>query len=154
MDPTSNLASPVLTDTTPMNSTRLGIHSSLLPYSHNGSLSPALLTIPKRKPGILGEVRSSLLDAMKSSSPTHHKLTKESATEKTISDSDLAYRNWKVSLLKLIVFSPNFIRHALILVWICSSSIHLLLIRLTKLQTVSRERKLLCSWIMMVLYHL
>ncbi|KAI3458287.1 hypothetical protein Pfo_014950 [Paulownia fortunei] len=96
MDLKSNHTSPVLTDTSPMNNTRLGIHSALLPYSHNGSAfsSTLFLTIPRRRPGILDDVRSSLFDAMKSSSPTHNKLTKESNTETTLSDGDLAYRNW------------------------------------------------------------
>ncbi|KAK6155854.1 hypothetical protein DH2020_010102 [Rehmannia glutinosa] len=96
MDLKSNHTSPVLADSSPMNNTRLGIHSALLPYSHNGSaFSPTLfLTIPRRRPGILDDVRSSLFDAMKSSSPTHNKLTKESNTETTLNDVDLAYCNW------------------------------------------------------------
>ncbi|KAK6132178.1 hypothetical protein DH2020_034079 [Rehmannia glutinosa] len=96
MDLKSNHTSPVLADSSPMNNTRLGIHSALLPYSHNGSaFSPTLfLTIPRRRAGILDDVRSSLFDAMKSSSPTHNKLTKESNTETTLNDVDLAYRNW------------------------------------------------------------
>lgn len=91
MDLKSGSTSPILAD-----NTRLGIHSALLPYSHNGSaFSPTLfLTIPRKRPGILDDVRSSLLDAMKSSSPTHNKITKESNTETTQSDGDLAYRNW------------------------------------------------------------
>ncbi|XP_051143202.1 trehalose-phosphate phosphatase A-like [Andrographis paniculata] len=94
MDLTSNHASPILTESAPMNNTRLGIRSSMLPYSHNGSFSPTLLTIPRRRPGILEDVRSSLFDAMKSSSPTHEKLTKGSTTGVALSDGDLAYRNW------------------------------------------------------------
>ncbi|KAK4431626.1 Trehalose-phosphate phosphatase A [Sesamum alatum] len=96
MDLKSNHTSPVLADTAPMNNTRLGIHSALLPYPHNGSpFSPSLLlTIPRRRPGILDDVRSSLFDAMKSSSPTHEKLAKESSTETTLGDTDIAYCNW------------------------------------------------------------
>ncbi|KAL6580568.1 hypothetical protein OROMI_008592 [Orobanche minor] len=93
----SNLTSPVLADSAPLNNTRLGIHSPLLPYSHNGSaFSPALfLTIPRRRTGILDDVRCSMFDAMKSSSPTHNNITKETNTEiTTLSDVDIAYRNW------------------------------------------------------------
>ncbi|KAL2540077.1 Trehalose-phosphate phosphatase A [Abeliophyllum distichum] len=100
MDLKSNHASPILTDPAPapipMNNTRLGIHSGLLPYSPNGSAfsSTLFLTIPRRKPGILDDVRSSLLDAMILSSPTHNKLAKDSSTELIASDSDFTYRNW------------------------------------------------------------
>ncbi|KAH6804164.1 Haloacid dehalogenase-like hydrolase superfamily protein [Perilla frutescens var. frutescens] len=96
MDLKSGSTSPVLTDASSMNNTRLGIHSALMPYSHNGpAFSPTLfLAIPRKRPGLLDDVRSSLLDAMKSSSPTHNKITKESNTETPQSDGDLAYRNW------------------------------------------------------------
>ncbi|KAG6415617.1 hypothetical protein SASPL_123030 [Salvia splendens] len=74
MDLNSGSTSPVLTD-----NTRLGIHSGLLPYSHSGSaFSPLFLTIPRKRPGLLDDVKSSLLDTMISSSPTHNKLLKES----------------------------------------------------------------------------
>ncbi|XP_020549194.1 trehalose-phosphate phosphatase A-like isoform X2 [Sesamum indicum] len=96
MDLKSNHTSPVLADAAPMNNTRLGIHSALLPYPHSGSpFSPSLLlTIPRRRPGILDDVRSSLFDAMKSSSPTHEKFAKESSSETTLGDSNIAYCNW------------------------------------------------------------
>ncbi|XP_073159018.1 trehalose-phosphate phosphatase A-like [Henckelia pumila] len=96
MDLKSNHASPVLADTAPINNSRLGIHSSILPYPTNGSAfsSNLFLTIPRKKSGILDDVRSSLFDTMKSSSPTHNMLTKESSAETTLSDSDLAYRDW------------------------------------------------------------
>lgn len=100
MDLKSNNSSPFLTDPAPipLNNTQLGIHSGLLPYSLNGSAfsSTLLLTIPRRKSVILDDLRSSLLDAMILSSPTHKKLTKDSSTELTASDSDFAYRNWMV----------------------------------------------------------
>ncbi|KAG8381497.1 hypothetical protein BUALT_Bualt06G0128000 [Buddleja alternifolia] len=99
MDLKSNHTSPVLADNAPMNNTRLGLHSALLPYSHNASAfsSTLFLTIPRRRPGILDDVRSSLFDAMKSSSPTHNtKLTTESTTETTLRDSDIAYHNWTI----------------------------------------------------------
>ncbi|KAL3647463.1 hypothetical protein CASFOL_008431 [Castilleja foliolosa] len=93
----SNHTSPVLTDSAPMNNTRLGIHSAMLPYAHNTSaFSPTLfLTIPRRRAGIIDDVRLSMLDAMKSSSPTHNNnLTMDTNTEITLSDTDIAYRNW------------------------------------------------------------
>ncbi|KAL1558868.1 trehalose-phosphatase [Salvia divinorum] len=90
MDLNSGSTSPVLTD-----NTRLGIHSGLLPYSHSGSaFSPLFLTIPRKRPGLLDDVKSSLLDTMISSSPTHNKILKESNNETAQSDADLAYRNW------------------------------------------------------------
>ncbi|KAL2550136.1 Trehalose-phosphate phosphatase A [Forsythia ovata] len=98
MDLKPNHTSPVLTDSASMNNSRMGIHSSLLPYSPNGSVfsRSLFLTIPRRRPGILDDVRSSLLDAMKSSSPTHIKLTKDSSMELTLSDGEVAYRNWMI----------------------------------------------------------
>lgn len=70
----------------------------LLPYSPNSSsFAPTLfLTIPRKRPGILDDVRSSLIDAMKSSSPTHNKILIESNTETTLNNADLAYCNWMV----------------------------------------------------------
>ncbi|KAK3040073.1 hypothetical protein RJ639_027799 [Escallonia herrerae] len=97
MDLKSNHSSPVLTDSTPMNNSRLGIHSALLPYSPPVAAfsSSLLLTIPRRKAGLLDDVRSNCwLDAMKSSSPTHKKLTKDSGNDSALSDSEVAYRNW------------------------------------------------------------
>lgn len=113
MDIKSNNTSPVLTDTAAMNNTRLSIHSSLLPYSpNNSSFAPTLfLTIPFRKPGILDDVRSSMIEAMKSSSPTHNKITIESNTETTLTNRDLAYCNWMVWLFMLFDFLPNFDFH-------------------------------------------
>ncbi|KAK2996958.1 hypothetical protein RJ639_025613, partial [Escallonia herrerae] len=97
MDLKSNHSSPVLTDSTPMNNSRLGIHSALLPYSPPVAAfsSSLLLTIPRRKAGLLDDVRSNCwLDAMKSSSPTHKKLTKDPSNDSALSDSEVAYRNW------------------------------------------------------------
>ncbi|NP_001312864.1 trehalose-phosphate phosphatase A-like isoform X1 [Nicotiana tabacum] len=96
MDLKSN-TSPVVTDPAPMTQSRLGIHSALMPYSPTGAtFSPTLfLTIPRKKPGILDDVRSNTwLDAMKSSSPTHSKKNKDSNAELTANESDLAYRIW------------------------------------------------------------
>lgn len=108
MDLKPNHTSPVLADSAPMNNSRLGINSSLLPYSPNASVfSRSLhLPIPRRRPGILDDVRSSMLDAMKASSPTHTTLTKDSSTELTLSDGDVAYRNWMV-ISSCFIISSN-----------------------------------------------
>ncbi|KAF5947595.1 hypothetical protein HYC85_013552 [Camellia sinensis] len=95
MDVKSNHSAPVLADPAPMNNTRLGIHSSL--YSSPGVVfSHGLyLTIPRKKTNTLDDFRSSSwLDAMKSSSPTHRKITKDSGTDLVSTDADVAYRNW------------------------------------------------------------
>ncbi|CAK7355805.1 unnamed protein product [Dovyalis caffra] len=89
MDIESNHSSPVLTDSTPINKSRLGIHSNLLPYAPSGgSLSPSkYINIPRKKPGKLDEVcANAWLDAMKSSSPPRKKLIKDGA--------DTAYSSW------------------------------------------------------------
>lgn len=100
MDLKSN-TSPVVTDPVPMTQSRLGVHSALMPYTPAGpTFSPTLfLTIPRKKPGILDDVRSNAwLDAMKSSSPTYRKKSKDSTTEPASNESDLAYRIWMVML--------------------------------------------------------
>lgn len=87
----------VLNDSSPKNNSRLGLHSGLMQYSTSGAVSSSnlLLTIPRKKSGLLDDVRSTgWLDAMKSSSPTRVEVTKDSGTELT--DSDIAYRNWMV----------------------------------------------------------
>ena len=97
MDLSSNSSAPVLTDPPPMNKSRLGIHSALLPYTSPGApfSSDNFITIPRKKPGIL-ERTSSWLDAMKSSSPTHKRTNKDSSTELSLSETDVAYRKWMV----------------------------------------------------------
>lgn len=99
MDMKSNHNGPVLTDPPPMTLTksRLGIHSSL--YSPPGVVfsHTLFLSIPRKKPLIVNDVRSSSwLDAMKSSSPTHRKKAKESSTELASTDTDF-YHSWMVS---------------------------------------------------------
>jgi trehalose 6-phosphate phosphatase len=77
MDLKSNHASPVLTDPAPINKSRLG-HSSLLPYSQPGASlsSTKYMTIPRKKPGKLDDVRSNgWLDAMISSSPPRKRVS-------------------------------------------------------------------------------
>lgn len=105
MDLKSNHASPVLTDPPPINKSRLGIHSSLLPYSQQGaSLSSTMyMTIPRKKPGKLDDVRSNgWLDAMKSSSPPRKKLLKDFNIDVASDDADFAYCSWMVCLFLLI----------------------------------------------------
>ncbi|KAK6936316.1 Trehalose-phosphatase [Dillenia turbinata] len=101
MDLKSNHTSPVLADPAPINKSRLGIHSSLFHYPTSGAVfSTGLrhLIIPKRKPGILDDVRSSSwLDAMKSSSPPHKKMTKDLNSEIAVDDVALAYRAWMLN---------------------------------------------------------
>ncbi|XP_057951827.1 trehalose-phosphate phosphatase A-like isoform X2 [Malania oleifera] len=97
MDLKSNHTAPVLTDSAPINNSRLGIHSSLLPYSPPRAAFPQgpFLTIPRKKPGILDDVRSSSwLDAMKASSPPHRKINKDSNSEFAPVDTDIAYWTW------------------------------------------------------------
>ncbi|PON89475.1 Trehalose-phosphatase [Trema orientale] len=99
MDLKSNHTAPVLTDPAPISKSRLGVHSSLFPYSPPGAaFSPGmLLTIPRKKTGVLDDVRSSSwLDAMKASSPPHRKITKDVNNEFATSDADVAYRTWMV----------------------------------------------------------
>ncbi|KAJ8772123.1 hypothetical protein K2173_027300 [Erythroxylum novogranatense] len=92
MDLKSNHTVPVLTD-----QSTLGVHNSLLPYSPRGAAfsSNLLLTIPRKKTGVLDDIRSSSwLDAMKSSSPPHKKINKDIHNEFASADVDLAYRTW------------------------------------------------------------
>lgn len=104
MDLKSGSTSPILTD-----SARLGIHSALLPYAHNGSaFSPALLlTIPRKRPGLLDDVKSTLLDTMILSSPTHNRIIKDSNGETAQSDGLLAYQNWMVQLYMFVFIRIN-----------------------------------------------
>ncbi|XP_059442531.1 probable trehalose-phosphate phosphatase F [Corylus avellana] len=96
MDLKSNHASPVLTDPAPINKSRLGIHS-LLPYSQQAASlsSTKYMTIPRKKPGKLDDVRSNgWLDAMKSSSPPRKKLLKDFNIDVASDDADFAYCSW------------------------------------------------------------
>ncbi|KAK7271423.1 hypothetical protein RJT34_27308 [Clitoria ternatea] len=88
----------VLTDAAPLTRSRLGVSSNQLPYSPKGATFPHgsfLLAIPRKKTGILDDVRSSgWLDAMKSSSPTHNKVSKDICLGIASSDADAAYSTW------------------------------------------------------------
>lgn len=115
MDLKSSHTSPVLTDPPPMNKAILGVHSSLLPYSSpRAAFSPCLLlTIPRKKTGILDDVRSSgWLDAMKSSSPPPMKITKAVNNEYASYDADVAYNAWKVKYPSAIASFEEITNHA------------------------------------------
>lgn len=104
MELKSNHASPVLTDPAPVNKSRLGIHSSLLPYGQPGASvsSGKFVTIPRKKPGMFDDVRSNgWLDAMKSSSPPRKKLLKDFNLEIASDDVDVAYSSWMVCSFNL-----------------------------------------------------
>ncbi|KAF5731071.1 Haloacid dehalogenase-like hydrolase superfamily protein isoform 2 [Tripterygium wilfordii] len=92
-----NNSAPVLTDSAPISKSRLSGRSGLFAYPAQGaSFSPNLiLNIPRKKTGVLDDVRSSSwLDAMKSSSPPHKKFTKDINNELASPDADYAYRTW------------------------------------------------------------
>ncbi|KAL5728218.1 trehalose-phosphatase [Ranunculus cassubicifolius] len=100
MDIKSNHTTPVLTDPPPISKSRLGIHSSLLPYSPGAAFSSGMyIVIPKKKalPSNnykFEDVRYGfVLDSMISSSPPRKKLTKDPNTENATDDSQL-YRSW------------------------------------------------------------
>lgn len=115
MDLKSNHTAPVLTDPAPLSKSRLGVHSSLFPYSPSGAaFSPGLfLTIPRKKTGVLDDVRSSSwLDAMKASSPPHRKLAKDVNNEFAPSDADVAYRTWMVKYPSALKSFEQITNHA------------------------------------------
>lgn len=101
MDLKSNHTAPVLTDPAPISKSRMGVHSSLLPYTPGAAFSSNLfLTIPRKKTGVLDDFRSSSwVDTMKSSSPPHKKMTKDLSNEISFADTDVAYRTWTVIFL-------------------------------------------------------
>jgi|UniRef100_A0A2N9HYV2 trehalose 6-phosphate phosphatase len=114
MDLKSNHTAPVLTDPPPINKSRLGLHSSLLTYPPSrAAYSPGILLIPRKKTGILDDVRSSSwLDAMKSSSPPHKKITKDVNNEYALSDTDAAYNTWLVKYPSAIASFEQITNHA------------------------------------------
>ncbi|XP_010443302.1 PREDICTED: trehalose-phosphate phosphatase A-like isoform X2 [Camelina sativa] len=95
MDIKSGHSSPVMTDSPPLSSARLTIRQNRIPYSSAAALSQnsnLLLTVPRKKTGILDDVKSTgWLDAMKSSSPPPTLVNKDNfSTEAT----DMTYREW------------------------------------------------------------
>lgn len=105
MDIKSGHSSPVMTDSPPISNSRLTIRQNRLPYSSAAATaisqnSNLLLTVPRKKTGILDDVKSNgWLDAMKSSSPPPTILNKDNLTSDA---ADMTYREWTVcSLLSL-----------------------------------------------------
>ncbi|CAN0891560.1 Trehalose-phosphate phosphatase A [Linum grandiflorum] len=97
MDFKSNHTAPVLTDSAPIANSRL--HSPLLTCTTSGATfsTNLLLTVPRKKAGLLDDVRtSSWLDAMKASSPPPRRLTKDQNNFHTSPD-DCGYSNWLVN---------------------------------------------------------
>ncbi|MED6167634.1 hypothetical protein PIB30_004858 [Stylosanthes scabra] len=102
MDLNSSHVSPVLTDSVPVNKSRLGIHSSLLPYNSqqdsSSPLSPAAGKLSrtgsrKSAAGNIDDVRfNGWLDAMKASSPPRKKILKGSVIN-TLLPSNIEYDN-------------------------------------------------------------
>lgn len=83
MDIKSGHSSPVMTDSPPISNSILTIRQNRLPYSSSAAATALsqnnnlFLTVPRKKTGILDDVKSSgWLDAMKSSSPPQQYLTK------------------------------------------------------------------------------
>lgn len=109
MDLKTNHSAPVLTDPAPISKSRLGVHSSLLPYSPSGAFpSDLFLAIPRKKTGVLDDVRAcSWLDAMKSSSPPPKWMAKESNNEFSSTDTDVAYRTWQVFFLSKFAWKSS-----------------------------------------------
>ncbi|PKI65751.1 hypothetical protein CRG98_013823 [Punica granatum] len=97
MDLKSNPTSPVLPENTPLNISRLALRPSVVPcLSPTAVFSAGLhLTIPRKKTGILDDVRSTgWLDSMKASSPPPKRITRDANDESGAADTDLAYRIW------------------------------------------------------------
>lgn len=95
MDIKSGHSSPVMTDSPSI----LTIRQNRLPYSSSAAAATALsqnnnlfLTVPRKKTGILDDVKSSgWLDAMKSSSPPPAIVNKDNISSDA---TDMSYREW------------------------------------------------------------
>ncbi|XP_056853512.1 trehalose-phosphate phosphatase A isoform X1 [Raphanus sativus] len=99
MDIKSGHSSPVMTDSPPISNSILTIRQNRLPYSSSAAAATALsqnnnlfLTVPRKKTGILDDVKSSgWLDAMKSSSPPPAIVNKDNISSDA---TDMSYREW------------------------------------------------------------
>jgi trehalose 6-phosphate phosphatase len=93
----SGHSSPVMTDSPPISNSRLTIRQNRLPYSSAAATAISqnnnlLLTVPRKKTGILDDVKSNgWLDAMKSSSPPPTILNKDNLSNDA---TDMTYREW------------------------------------------------------------
>ncbi|KAJ8449379.1 hypothetical protein Cgig2_002511 [Carnegiea gigantea] len=97
MDMMSGQSSPVLTDSSPMKESRVGMHSSLTSYSQSGTSfsTGKYIQIPKKKAGKLEDAMANgWLDAMKSSSPPSKKLFKDLNGGVLSSDDEFSYASW------------------------------------------------------------
>lgn len=109
MDLKSSSPSPVLTENVSINKSWMALlPNSLLCSSPPGTFPAGLhLTIPRKKTGILDDVRASgWLDAMKASSPPPRMMIRDFNTEDAAADADAVYRTWMVcwlSFLPLVV---------------------------------------------------
>ncbi|XP_012852560.1 PREDICTED: probable trehalose-phosphate phosphatase F [Erythranthe guttata] len=91
MDLKSKKSSPIVADS------RLGLYSSLLPCSQSGpSFLSSSLSVPRKKPGKIDDVRSNgWLDEMKSSSPPHKKIMKSFNNSDDVPDeAEIDYHTW------------------------------------------------------------
>ncbi|CAI9771537.1 unnamed protein product [Fraxinus pennsylvanica] len=98
MDMKSTKSSSILTDSPPVNKSRLGIHSSLLPYSQaSPTCSNSILAISRKKPGTFDDAQSNgWLEAMRSSSPPRKKILKDTDLEVASDDGDIIYLSWTI----------------------------------------------------------
>lgn len=97
-----DIKTPVLADPAPIKKSRLSMHSSILPYSPQPQrtlfATGMLLSIPRKKTGVLDDVRTAAwLDSMKSSSPPPKKFAYDTNADQDSSDVDVSYRSWTVS---------------------------------------------------------
>lgn len=99
MDIKSGHSSPVMTDSPPISNSRLTIRQNRLPCSSAAATALSqnnnlLLTVPRKKTGVLDDVKSNgWLDAMKSSSPPPRILNKDNLSSDAM---DMTYREWTV----------------------------------------------------------
>ncbi|XP_030532938.1 trehalose-phosphate phosphatase A [Rhodamnia argentea] len=114
MDLKSNHASPVLTETSPINKSRRGLRANLLPCSApSAAVSPLYLTIPRKKNGILDDVRSAAwVDAMKSSSPPPKMITKDITNDVEAAEADVADQIWMQKYPSALLFFEKFANSA------------------------------------------
>ncbi|KAK4745468.1 hypothetical protein SAY87_011780 [Trapa incisa] len=99
MDLKTNHASPVLTESSSVNISRLAFRQNMLPCSSpTAVLSTGLhLTVPRKKTGILDDVRSTgWLDAMIASSPPPKRVTRDANEKDGAADTELSYQTWMV----------------------------------------------------------
>ncbi|KMS98864.1 hypothetical protein BVRB_3g067590 [Beta vulgaris subsp. vulgaris] len=97
-----DIKTPVLADPAPIKKSRLSMHSSILPYSPQPQralfATGMLLSIPRKKTGVLDDVRTAAwLDSMKSSSPPPKKFAYDTNADQDSSDVDVSYRSWTLN---------------------------------------------------------